>query len=74
MNIIAEKKNLLFWIQNLTDENILGKIIEIKVANETSKIEEELINKGLNDFNEGRVSTHEEVKRRFESRFTRRNQ
>jgi predicted transcriptional regulator len=70
MNIIAEKKNLLFWIQNLTDENILGKIIEIKVANETSKIEEELINKGLNDFNEGRVSTHEEVKRRFESRFT----
>jgi predicted transcriptional regulator len=70
MNIIAEKKNLLFWIQNLTDENILGEIIEIKVANETSKIEEELINKGLNDFNEGRVSTHEEVKRRFESRFT----
>lgn len=70
MNIIAEKQNLLQWIQGLNDEKILKKILDLKVKNEVSTFENQLINKGLNDILEGNTSTHEEVKKRFEAKFT----
>jgi len=69
MNIVAEKQNLLQWIQGLNDEKILGEILDLKVKNEISDFENQIIQKGLNDVLNGNTATHEEVKKRFEAKF-----
>jgi len=69
MNIVAEKQNLLQWIQGLNDEKILGEILDLKVKNEISDFENQIIQKGLNDVLNGNTATHEEVKKRFEVKF-----
>lgn len=69
MNILTEKQNLVYWIQTLKDESVLAKIIDLKVESEISDFENQLIQKGLIDITNGNTSTHEEVKRRFESNF-----
>ena len=69
MNIAIEKQNLLQWIQGLTDEKIIERILSIKENNEVSFFENQLIQKGLEDISSGNVSSHEEVKKRFEAKF-----
>ena len=69
MNIAIEKQNLLQWIQGLTDEKIIERILSIKENNEVSSLENQLIQKGLEDISNGNVSSHEEVKKRFEAIF-----
>ena len=69
MNIAIEKQNLLQWIQGLTDEKIIERILSIKENNDVSTFENQLIQKGLNDISSGNVSSHEEVKKRFEAKF-----
>ena len=69
MNITIEKQNLLQWIQGLTDEKIIERILSIKENNEVSLFENQLIQKGLEDISNGNVSAHEEVKKRFEAKF-----
>ena len=69
MNIAIEKQNLLQWIQGLTDEKIIERILSIKENNEVSLFENQLIQKGLEDISRGNVSSHEEVKKRFEAKF-----
>ena len=69
MNIAIEKQNLLQWIQGLTDEKIIERILSIKENNEVSSFENQLIQKGLDDISSGNVSAHEEVKKRFEAKF-----
>ena len=69
MNITIEKQNLLQWIQGLTDEKIIERILSIKENNEVSFFENQLIQKGLDDISRGNVSSHEEVKKRFEAKF-----
>ena len=69
MNIAIEKQNLLQWIQGLTDEKIIERILSIKENNEVSSFENQLIQKGLDDISRGNVSSHEEVKKRFEAKF-----
>ena len=69
MNITIEKQNLLQWIQGLTDEKIIERILSIKENNEVSFFENQLIQKGLEDISSGNVSSHEEVKKRFEAKF-----
>ena len=69
MNIAIEKQNLLQWIQGLTDEKIIERILSIKENNEVSFFENQLIQKGLDDISRGNVSSHEEVKKRFEAKF-----
>ena len=69
MNITIEKQNLLQWIQGLTDEKIIERILSIKENNEVSSFENQLIQKGLDDISSGNVSSHEEVKKRFEAKF-----
>lgn len=69
MNIAVKKQSILQWIQNLNDEKILEKILDLKEKNEISDFENQLIQKGLNDVLNGNISTHEEVKKRFEQKF-----
>ncbi|MBC5835863.1 hypothetical protein G6N05_05640 [Flavobacterium sp. F372] len=69
MNITIEKQNLLQWIQGLTDEKIIERILSIKQNNEVSTYENQLIQKGLDDISSGNVSSHEDVKKRFEAKF-----
>jgi predicted transcriptional regulator len=69
MNIAIEKRNLLQWIQGLTDEKIIERILSIKENNEVSSFENQLIQKGLDDISSGNVSSHEDVKKRFEAKF-----
>ena len=69
MNIAIEKQNLLQWIQGLTDEKIIERILSIKENDEVSAYENQLIQKGLEDISSGNVSAHEEVKKRFEAKF-----
>ncbi|HCQ13044.1 MAG TPA: hypothetical protein DIU01_07215 [Flavobacterium sp.] len=53
----------------MNDEKILEKILDLKEKNEISDFENKLIQKGLNDVLNGNISTHEEVKKRFEQKF-----
>ena len=69
MDISIEKKNIVQWIQAIDDEKIIEKILSFKEKNEVSSFENQLIQKGLNDVESGNVSTHEEVKKRFEAKF-----
>jgi len=69
MNIALKKQSILQWIQNLNDEKILEKILDLKEKNEIPDFENQLIQKGLNDVLNGNISTHEEVKKRFEQKF-----
>jgi hypothetical protein len=69
MNIAAEKKNIVQWIQGIDDEKTIEKILSFKEENEISIFENQLIQKGLNDVSLGNVSSHEEVKKRFEAKF-----
>lgn len=69
MDISIEKKNIVQWIQAIDDEKIIEKILSFKEKNEVSSFENQLIQKGLNDVSSGNVSSHEEVKKRFEAKF-----
>ena len=69
MNIATEKKNIVKWIQGIDDEKTIEKILNFKEKNEVSQFENQLIQKGLNDVLSGNVSSHEEVKTRFERKF-----
>ena len=69
MDIAVEKKNIVQWIQAIDDEKIIEKILSFKEKNEVLLFENQLIQKGLNDISSGNVSSHEEVKKRFEAKF-----
>ena len=69
MNVAFEKQNILQWIQNLNDAKVLRKILDLKTKIEVSNFENQLIKKGLEDISQGNLSSHEDVKKRFEEKF-----
>lgn len=69
MNIVAEKQNLLQWIQGLNDEKVIEEILDLKNKKQISDFENQIIQKGLNDVLNGNTATHEEVKKRLEAKF-----
>jgi predicted transcriptional regulator len=69
MDIAVEKKSIVKWIQAIDDEKIIEKILGFKEKNEALFFENQLIQKGLNDVALGNVSSHEDVKKRFEAKF-----
>ncbi len=69
MNITAEKQNILHWIEGIDDKKIIEKILSFKEENDFLIFQNKLIQKGLNDVLSGNVSSHEEVKTRFERKF-----
>lgn len=47
MNILAEKQNILQWIQGIDDEKTLEEILCFKEKDEIILFENQLIQKGL---------------------------
>ena len=67
MNTSVEKLELIHWITELQDVSILAKIKSIKentpIATEAETVS---IEKGLDDFQQGKVRSHWQVKKRYE--------
>ncbi len=71
MNLTAEKLDLIEWISKLNDTSIIEKIRKLKEDYSNSKDwwdnlnKEEInsINKGLKDFEEGRVHSNETARK-----------
>ena len=74
MNIQTEKLSLIEWISRLNDTSLIEKLRKIKDDHskstewwDTIKNEElESINRGLKDFEEGRIHTHETARKIYE--------
>lgn len=74
MNILTEKLSLIEWISRLNDTSIIEKLREIKDDYSKSrdwwdtlkKEELESINRGLKDFEEGRIHSHETAHKVYE--------
>ena len=74
MDIQLEKLGLIEWITKISDTTILQKLVGIKEENsmtedwsiDVSKNEIDSINRGLKDVEEGKVQSHESVKKIYE--------
>ena len=69
MDITIEKQNILQWLKDLKDEKIIEKILDLKEETEISDFENQLVQKGLKDIEDGRFSSHDEVLQRFKTKF-----
>lgn len=69
MDITIEKQNILQWIKNLKDEKTIEKILDLKEETEISDFENRIIQKGLQDIELGKISSHKEVMERFSKKF-----
>ncbi len=74
MDIQAEKIGLIQWIADLNDSSIINKIKEIRRTHsfsddwwdELSTAEKESVKRGLKDIEEGRIHSHQTVKKAYE--------
>lgn len=70
MDILAKKYQLIEWITNISDSNLLDKLMKIAETtdwwNEISEAERKSIEKGLKDIEENRVFDHSEVRKKYE--------
>ena len=74
MNIQTEKLDLIEWISKLNDTSIIDKLRQVKEDYSNSKDwwdalekeEIESINRGLKDFEEGRIHSHETARKIYE--------
>ncbi len=74
MNIQAEKLDLIEWISKINDSSLISKLRQIKEDYSQSKDwweclkKEEIdsINRGLKDFEEGRIHSHETARKVYE--------
>ncbi len=71
MNIQTEKLDLIEWISKLNDTSIINRLRQIKEDYSTSKDwwdalkkeEIESINRGLEDFEEGKIHSHDTARK-----------
>lgn len=70
------KQDLIDWIKNLENQSLLQHILELKEAHESnetifqvSEPEREGINRGLDDWKNGRLKTHKEMKDELKLKF-----
>ena len=67
MNTYVEKLNLIHWIAELQDVSVLKQLKALKENISTVPIAEMMsIEKGLDDFQKGKVHSHLQVKKRYE--------
>jgi len=74
MNIQSEKLKLIAWLFRLKDQSIIEKLKWLRENqneasdwwDEISEAEKASIDRGLDDIKHGRVSPHEEVRKKYE--------
>jgi hypothetical protein len=74
MNIQTEKLDLIEWISRLNDTSIINRLRQIKEDYSKSedwwdslnKEEIESINRGLKDFKEGKIHSHDTARKIYE--------
>jgi len=74
MNIQAEKLKLIEWLAGVTDQTLIERIKYLKEHHpaeadwweEITQAEKEAIDQGLDDAQNGKVTAHEEVRKRYE--------
>jgi hypothetical protein len=70
MNIQARKYKLMEWIMNLNDVKILDELFKISETSNwevnLSEHELETIQRGLKDFHEGRIISHDLLMQKYE--------
>ena len=74
MNIQVEKLKLIEWLAGLTDQTLIERIKFLKETQSTkadwweeiSQAEKDAIDQGLQDAENGKVTAHEEVRKRYE--------
>jgi predicted transcriptional regulator len=74
VNIQAEKLKLIEWLAGLTDQTLIERIKFLKETQSTktdwweeiSEAEKDAIDQGLEDAQNGNVTAHEEVRKRYE--------
>lgn len=74
MNIQTEKLKLIEWLAGVTDQTLIERIKFLKETQSTktdwweeiSEAEKAAINQGLEDAQNGRVTAHEEARKRYE--------
>ena len=69
MNMEIEKNKIVTWIQGIDDEKTIEKILNLKNKNHFSELENQLIQKGLDDVFQGNIRSHKDIKNRLEARF-----
>lgn len=73
MDIRAEKIKLVEWLNSLSDQTVIEKLMAFKEALSTSKDwynllseeEQQSIQKGLSDVENGNVSPHIDISRKY---------
>ena len=66
-NTTSQKLDLIHWITELNDISILAQVNAIKEnAIAVSHSELQSIERGLKDFQQGKVTSHAQVKKRYE--------
>ncbi len=74
MNLQAEKLKLIEWLAGLTDQTLIERIKFLKENQSTttdwweeiSQAEKDAIDEGLADAQNGKVTAHEDVRKRYE--------
>ena len=70
MDIYSKKYQLMEWIMNLRDTQMIDKLLSIAEKsdwwNEISQTEQESIEKGLQDISENKVFNHSDVRKHYE--------
>jgi hypothetical protein len=74
MNLLAQKNDLIHWIEGLEDNITLQEIIRLKEKSENnseflnslSELERASILKGLEDVKNGNTLPHSEVRKKYE--------
>jgi hypothetical protein len=74
MNLEAIKLDLIAWLSKLEDQDTIEYLKVVKESQEAgadwwddlSDVQKEGIEKGLNDIKEGRVISHEVIRKKYE--------
>jgi hypothetical protein len=74
MDIQATKLDLIQWLLELSDENLIAKIQNLRNAetdwwDEIGEEEKEAINEGISQADRGELISHEEARKKINSKF-----
>jgi len=73
MGLTADKLELIEWLKNLDDDDIISYLKIVKNSKESNSDwwddltddQKQAIQRGLNDIDNGRITPHDEVKKKY---------